>query len=93
LTTFFDYFEHGPREVSPRAGRIANKDYSSRGSRVRIHQLTEVLILRDQEAIVFKRPLSDVIVFFARRNFRYRDDIMAFSAKRPHDGEIATFIG
>src|SRR5215470_19912451 len=65
-----------------RARGKTDKDYSTRASHVRIHQLTEVFILRDQEAIVFKRPFSNIIVFFARRNFSDRYDIMALSTKR-----------
>jgi len=75
-----------------RARGKTDKDYSTRASHVRIHQLTEVFILRDQEAIVFKRPFSNIIVFFARRNFSDRYDIMALSTKRTHHGETATLI-
>jgi hypothetical protein len=88
-----DDFDHCVSKIAPRTRREPNENYPARMSHVCVNQLTEVLIFRNQDSLVFNSPFSNTIVFFPWRNFGNRDDVMRRGTKRTHNREISAFIG
>ena len=85
--------EYGYRKITPRTRRKPNENYPARSPHTRINQLTEVLILRNQDPLIGNRSFSNVVVLRTRRHFSDCDNIMLRGTKRSHHRKVATFIG
>ena len=76
--------EYGYRKITPRTRRKPNENYPARSSHTRINQLTEVLILRNQDPLIGNRFFSNVVVLCTWRHFSNCDNVMLRGTKRSH---------
>ena len=85
--------EYRDREITPRTRREPNENYTARSSHTRINQLTEVLVLRNQDPIIPNGSFSNFVVLRTRRHFRNCDNVVLRGTKHACHREVATFIG
>jgi hypothetical protein len=60
---------------------------------VGIHELTKVLILRQENLILLIGHVHHDRIIRTRRELRYREHVMACGAKRSYHSEVATLVG
>jgi hypothetical protein len=85
LATLPHHLHNGVRKVASRTRRKPNEDYPTCSSHTGIHQLTEVLILGNQNPIISNSLFSNVVVFCTRRHLNDCGDVVIRGAKRTHD--------
>ncbi len=57
------------------------------------YQIAEVLVFRQQKAVLRLRPHHNVCVARCRRNFRHVDNVVTGNAQLRHQSGVNTFIG
>ena len=80
------------REICPGPCREPKQENASRRGLIRMDQLTEVLVLGQQDPPLADRELHHDLVRGAWGNLHDRHHIVAGGAQGPHDGEVTALI-
>jgi hypothetical protein len=80
------------REICPGPRREPKQENASRRGLIRMDQLTEVLVLGQQDPRLADRELHHNLVRGAWGNLRDRHHIVAGRTQGPHDGEVTALI-